>query len=41
MRRRDYCAIDWDNVIEEIGDVGRRGEKEWASLCKNVISHLL
>ena len=41
MQRRDYCAIDWDNVIEEIGDVGRRDEKEWASLCKNVISHLL
>ncbi|MDE0108168.1 MAG: DUF29 domain-containing protein [Bryobacterales bacterium] len=41
MQRRDYSAIDWDNVIEEIGDVGRRDEKEWASPCENVVSHLL
>ena len=41
MRRRDYEAIDWDNVIEEIGDVAGRDEREWASLCENVVSHLL
>lgn len=41
LRRRDYGAVDWDNVIEEIEDVGRRDEKEWASPCKNVVSHLL
>ena len=41
MRRRDLGAVDWDNVIEEIGDVAGRDERTWVSHCRNVISHLL
>ena len=41
MRRRDFGAIVWDNVIEEIGDVAGRDERAWVSFCRNVISHLL
>ena len=41
MRRRDFGAVDWENVIEEIGDVAGRDEDAWVSYCKNVISHLL
>ncbi len=41
LGRRDVDAIDWDNVIEEIGDVAGRDEDAWVSYCKNVISHLL
>lgn len=41
LRRRDVDAIDWENVIGEIEDVGNRHSDAWASHCKNVISHLL
>ena len=41
MRRRDFDAIDWANVIEEIEDVARHEQREWVSRCRNVISHLL
>ena len=41
LRRRDVDAIDWENVIEEIEDVGNRHSDAWASHCRNVISHLL
>ena len=41
LRRRDVDAIDWENVIEEIEDVGNRHSDAWASHCRNVLSHLL
>ena len=41
LRRRDVDAIDWENVVEEIEDVGNRHSDAWASHCRNVISHLL
>ena len=41
LRRRDLGAIDWDNLIEEVEDVGNRHADEWTSYCGNVISHLL
>ena len=41
LRRRDFSEIDWDNLIEEIEDVGNRHADEWISYCANVISHLL
>ena len=41
LRRRDFGAVDWDNVIEEIEDVGNRHSDAWTSHCRNVISHLL
>ena len=41
LRRRDFAAVDWENVIEEIVSVGRTEEREWTSLCANTITHLL
>ena len=41
LRRRDFDAVDWDNVIEEIESVGRSEEHTWTSLCSNTIEHLL
>ena len=41
LRRRDYSAVDWDNLIEEVEDLGRSRERAWISYCKNVLSHML
>ena len=41
LRRRDFAAVDWDNVIEEIEDVGGRHRDAWTSLCSRTIEHLL
>ena len=41
LRRGDWGALDLDNVIEEIEDVGNRHSDAWTSYCTNVISHLL
>ena len=41
LRRRDLAAVDWENLIEEVDDLGRSQERAWTSYCKNVLSHLL
>ena len=41
LRRRDLAAIDWDNVVEEIEDVGRREKNHWRGCCARVLEHLL
>ena len=41
LRRRDFAAVDWGNVIEEIKDVGRREQSRWQAHCARVIEHLL
>ena len=41
LRRRDFAAVDWDNVIEEIEDVGKSEKRTWTSLCTRTIEHLL
>lgn len=41
LRRRDFAAIDWDNVVEEIEDVGRREKNHWSGCCARVLEHLL
>ena len=41
LRRRDFAAVDWDNVIEEIDDVGGRHRDAWTSFCANTIRHFL
>ncbi len=41
LRRRDFGAIDWDNVIEEVESLGREQKNAWKSCCANVMSHLL
>ena len=41
LRRRDFAAVDWDNVIEEIESVGKAEKREWRAYCARVIEHLL
>ena len=41
LRRRDYSAVDWDNLIEEVDDLAGRQEDAWTSCCANVLSHML
>ncbi len=41
LRRRDFSAIDWENVIEEIESVGRTEKRVWTSNCAQAINHLL
>lgn len=41
LRRRNFDAIDWDNVIEEIEDVGARHKDKWIALCARTLEHLL
>lgn len=41
LRRRDFAAVDWDNVIEEIEDVGRSERRSWTSHCATLVSHML
>ena len=41
LRNRDFSAIDWENVIEEIESVGRTEKRIWTSKCANTITHFL
>ena len=41
LRRRDYAAADWENVIEEIEDVGRSERRTWTSHCAVLVEHML
>ena len=37
LRRRDFAAVDWDHVIEEIKDVGKAEIRSWTSYCARTI----
>ena len=41
LRQRDFDTIDWDNVIEEIEDVGRSEKRAWVSNCARAVEHML
>lgn len=41
MRRRDFGAVDWGNVIEEIEDLARRDAHSLRSQYARTIQHLL
>lgn len=41
LRRREFGVAAWDNVIEEINDVGNRYSDVWAWCCTSAISHVL
>ena len=41
LRRRDFNAVDWDNVIEEIEDLSRSEERSLKSQYAKAIEHLL
>ena len=41
LKRQDYGAIDWNNVIEEIEDMGRRERQSLESNLVVLLLHLL
>lgn len=41
MRRRDFGAVDWENVIEEIEDLARSDARTLRSQYARTIQHLL
>ena len=41
LRRRDFARVDWENVIEEIEDLGQRHEDSLRSQYAKAIEHLL
>ncbi|NBD32505.1 MAG: DUF29 family protein [Cyanobacteria bacterium] len=41
LQNRDFEAIDWEDLIEEVSDLSRREKKKLKSLLKNLIEHLL
>ena len=41
LKRRDFNAIDWDNVIEEIETLGRSEERSLKSQYARAIEHFL
>ena len=41
LKRRDYGAIDWENIIEEIEDMGRRERQRLESNLVVLLLHLL
>ena len=41
LKSRDLKAIDWENVIEEIADLGKTQQHNWEAFCARVIEHML
>lgn len=41
LRHRDLEALDWDNLIEEVEDIGKHHRDQWTSYCENVVEHML
>ena len=41
LKRRDFNAVDWENVIEEIADLGKTQQHNWEAFCARVIEHML
>jgi hypothetical protein len=41
LKGKDLDNIDWENLIEEVEDLGRRDKRKIESLCMELIEHLL
>ena len=41
LRRRDFGAVDWENIVEEVEDLGRRHADSLGSQYARIIEHLL
>ncbi len=41
LQEQNFEQIDWDNLIEEVSDLGRREKKKLKSLLRNLWEHLL
>ena len=41
LRERDYVSLDWDNLIDEIDDMGKSQKRAIESLLMRLTEHLL
>ncbi len=41
LKERDYASIDWENLIEEIDDMGKSQKRAIESLLMRLTEHLL
>jgi hypothetical protein len=41
LQQRDMESLDWENLIEEVADLGRRDKKRLKSLLRNLVEHVL
>lgn len=41
LEDRDFYAVDWDNLIEEVADLSRRDKRKLESLLTRLFEHLL
>ena len=41
LRERDYLSLDWDNLIDEIDDMGKSQKRAIESLLMRLTEHLL
>jgi hypothetical protein len=41
LRKKDYTQVDWDNLIEEIEDLGRNEYRALVSAVEQLTLHLL
>ena len=41
LRRGDFEAVDWENMIEEVEDVDKSQQRAWESQCRRIVHHIL
>ncbi len=41
LKRRDFNAVDWENVIEEIQDLGVAQKNSYEAYCARAVEHFL
>jgi hypothetical protein len=41
LKNKDYSSVDWDNLIEEIEDMGKSQKRAVESLLMRLTEHLL
>ena len=41
MRRGDFQAVDWQNLLEELADLGKNNRRALKSLLTRLLEHLL
>jgi len=41
LRRGDFQAVDWQNLLEELADLGKNNRRALESLLTRLLEHLL
>lgn len=41
LKNKDYDAVDWENLLEEISDLNRREKRKLESLLTRLFEHFL